>query len=226
MEDETITSLKVKIAPSIASADQSRLGWAVETATRAGADLIHLDLEDGVFIPNITFGPATVRALRPYSALPFDVHVELANPEPYLQELAQAGANILSIQVEACPYLFRTLRFIRSLGVRPGVALNASTPLDALPYVLDEVGVVHLMTADPDLAGQPFLPATLPKIREVARLVGSRPIDIEVDGGINAGNARQVVEAGATVLVVGRAVWKAADPAQALAQLRAIAAGD
>jgi ribulose-phosphate 3-epimerase len=218
-----VTSLK--FAPSIASADQSRLGWAVETATRAGADLIHLDLEDGVFIPNITFGPATVRALRPYSTLPFDVHVELADPEPYLAELAEAGANILSVQVEACPYLFRTLRFIRSLGVSPGVAFNASTPLDRLPYVLDEVSVVHLMTADPDMAGQPFLTATLPKIREVAHMVGDRPIEIEVDGGISRENVRQIVDAGATTLVVGRAVWRTPDPVQALAALRTIATG-
>jgi ribulose-phosphate 3-epimerase len=216
----------VKIAPSIASADQSRLGWAVETATRAGADLIHLDLEDGVFLPNITFGPATVRALRPYSNLPFDVHVELANPEPYLAELARAGADVLSVQVEACPYLFRTLRQIRSLGVTPGIAFNAGTPLHALSHVLDEVEVVHLMTADPDLEGQPFLPAMLAKIREASRMVAGRPIEIEVDGGINAQNAHQVVEAGATVLVVGRAVWRAEDPAQAVAQLRAIAAGE
>jgi ribulose-phosphate 3-epimerase len=213
----------IKIAPSIASADQSRLGWAVRTAARAGADLIHLDLEDGVFIPNITFGPSTVRALRPYSDLPFDVHVELVDPEPYLEELAQAGADIVSVHAEVCPYLFRTLRYIRSLGMRAGVAFNASTPLNSLPNVLDEIGVVHLMTADPDLADQSFLSAMLPKIREAAQMVGDRSIEIEVDGSINAGNARQVAEAGATVLVVGRAVWGAADPARAVSELRAIA---
>ena len=130
----------IKIAPSIASADQSCLGWAVQTATQSGADLIHLDLEDGVFIPNITFGPSTVRALRPYSELPFDVHAELADPEPYLEELAQAGANIVSVHVEACPYLFRTLRYIRDLGMTPGVAYNAGTPLGPLPYVLTKSG--------------------------------------------------------------------------------------
>jgi ribulose-phosphate 3-epimerase len=191
--------------------------------TQAGADLIHLDLEDGVFLPNITFGPSTVRALRPYTELPFDVHVELADPEPCLEELAQAGADIVSVHVEACPYLFRTLRYIRDLGMTPGVAYNASTPLGPLPYVLDEIGVIHLMTADPDLAGQDFLPAMLAKIREAAKLVGDRPIEIEVDGSINAENARLVVEAGATILVVGRAVWGAGDPAEAVSELRAIA---
>lgn len=215
----------VKIAPSIASADQSRLGRAVEIATQAGADLIHLDLEDGVFIPNITFGPATVRALRPYTDLPFDVHVELVNPEPYLEDLAKAGANIVTVHVEVCPYLYRTLRYIRSLGLTAGIAFNAVTPLDPLKHVPDGIGVVHLMTADPDLEGQKFIPALLPKIEEAARMVGGRPIEIEVDGDINGGNARQVVQAGATVLVVGRAVWAAEDPAGAIAELRRVCAG-
>jgi len=216
----------VKIAPSIASADQSRLGWAVELATRAGADAIHLDLEDGVFLPSITFGPEMVRALRPYSSLPFDVHAELANPEPYLDAIAHAGANSVSVHVEACPYLHRVLRYIRSLGMAAGVAFNAATPATALATVLDEIQVVHLMTADPDREGQLFIPATVDKIREVARQVGPRPIDIEVDGNINTGNARLVVEAGATVLVVGRAIWSAQDPARAIAEIRAAACGE
>jgi ribulose-phosphate 3-epimerase len=214
----------VKIAPSLAAADPSRLGWAVELATQAGADLLHLDLEDGVFIPNITFGPATVRALRPYTDLPFDVHMELANPEPYLEDVAKAGANIVSVHVEACPYLYRTLRHIRSLRLTPGVAFKAVTPLDPLEYVLEEIGVIHLMTADPDLEGQGFIPALLPKIQEAAHMVGRRPIEIEVDGGINQANARQVVQAGATTLVVGRAVWAAEDPAAAIAELYAVSA--
>jgi ribulose-phosphate 3-epimerase len=215
----------VKIAPSVAAADQSRLGWAVEVATQAGADLIHLDLEDGVFIPNITFGPATVRALRPYTDLPFDVHVELVNPEPYLEDLAKAGANIVSVHVEVCPYLYRVVRYIRRLGLTAGVAFNAVTPLDVLRSVVDEIGVIHLMTSDPDREGQRFIPALLPKIQEAAQMVGSRPIEIQVDGSINESNARQVVQAGATVLVVGRAIWAAGDPARAIAELRAVASG-
>jgi len=213
----------VRIAPSIASADQSRLGWAVETAARAGADAIHLDLEDGVFLPNITFGPQMVRALRPYTSLPFDVHVELANPEPYLEAIARAGADSVSVHVEACPYLHRTVKYIRSLGMAAGVAFNAVTPVAALAAVVDDIQIVHLMTADPDREGQLFIPATVDKIREAARLVGPRPIDIEVDGNINAENARLVVEAGATVLVAGRAIWSAQDPSRAIAELRAAA---
>jgi len=179
----------VKIAPSIAAADLSRLGWAVEVATQAGADLIHLDLEDGIFIPNITFGPATVRALRPYTDLPFDVHMELVNPEPYLEDLAQAGANIISVHVETCPYLHRVVRHIRSLGLTAGVAFNAATPLDVLEFVLDEIGVVHLMTCDPDREGQRFIPALVPKIRQAARMVGRRPIENRRSVGVGACSA-------------------------------------
>jgi ribulose-phosphate 3-epimerase len=220
------TSNRITIAPSIAAADQSRLGWAVKVAARAGADLIHLDIEDGVFIPNITFGPAMVRALRPYTDLPFDVHVELAHPEPYLEELAIAGASILTVHAEACPYLHRTVRLIRSLGLTAGVAFNAATPLDALYSVLDEIEVIHLMTADPDCAGVRFIPAMLDKVRQAARMVGDRQIAIEVDGGINRENARQVVQAGATVLVVGRSVWSYGSPTHAIAELRAITCAD
>jgi ribulose-phosphate 3-epimerase len=220
------TAGRIKIAPSIAAADQSRLGCAVRSAARAGADLIHLDIEDGVFIPNITFGPAMVRALRPHTDLPFDVHVELAHPEPYLEDLAIAGANQLTVHVEACPYLHRTVRAICSLGLTAGVAFNAVTPLDALHSVLDEIAVIHLMTADPDVGGARFIPALLEKVQQAARMIGDRPIAIEVDGGINQENARQVVRAGASILVVGRAMWAANSPTRALAKLRALAHGD
>ena len=213
----------IKIAPSIAAADHSRLGWAVEVAADSGADIIHLDLEDGVFIPNITFGPATVRSLRPYTDLPFDVHVELADPELYLADLVEAGSDIISVHSEACPYLFRTLRYIKSLGAKAGVAYNAASPLDGLSLVLDEISVIHLMTADTEIGDSRFIPAVLPKIKEAAQLVGERPIDIQVDGGINLENVPQVVQVGATVLIVGRAVWSAADPAQAIAELRSVA---
>jgi ribulose-phosphate 3-epimerase len=219
------TANRIKIAPSIAAADQSRLGWAVKVAARAGADLIHLDIEDGVFIPNITFGPAMVRALRPYTDLPFDVHVELAHPEPYLEELAIAGANTLTVHAEACLYLHRTVRLIHSLGLTAGVAFNAATPLDALYSVLDAIEVIHLMTADPDCAGARFIPALLDKIQEAAHIVGERPIAIEVDGDINRENARQVVQAGATILVVGRSVWSSSNPTHAIMELRAATYG-
>ena len=220
------TPNRIQIAPSIAAADQSRLACAVKAAARAGADLIHLDIEDGVFIPNITFGPAMVRALRPYTDLPFDVHVEVAHPEAYLEHLAISGANILTVHAEACPYLHRTVCLIKSLGLTAGVAFNAATPLDALPSVLDEIGLIHLMTADPDCVGARFIPGLLDKIRTAVRMVGDRPIAIEVDGGINQENAHHVVEAGATILVVGRAVWAGSSPRCAIAELRAAACPD
>ena len=179
---------RLQIAPSIAAADLSRLGWAVEVATKAGADMIHLDLEDGVFLPNLTFGPAMIRALRPHSSLPFDVHVELDRPESHLEEIAQAGADRITVHAEACPYLYRVLRTIRALGKIPGVAFNAATSLE--------------------------------KVRQARRLIADRPIDLQVDGGLQADHVREVVTAGANVLVVGRAVWAAGDPSQAILALR------
>lgn len=210
----------LRIAVSVAAADLSRLGWAVETATAAGADMIHLDLEDGVFLPSLTFGPGMIRALRSHSSLPFDVHVELARPEDYLKEIAQAGADRISVHVEACPYLHRTLRIIRSLGKTPGVAFNASTNLEVLPLVVEEVGIVHLMTSDPDLEGQDFIPAIVDKIRDARRLIGDRPIDLQVDGGLRPDLVRQVSQAGASVLVVGRGIWKATDIVHGIAAFR------
>jgi ribulose-phosphate 3-epimerase len=215
----------VQIAASIAAADQSRLGWAVEEATRAGADVIHLDLEDGVFLPNITFGPSMVRALRSWSDLPFDVHVELVNPEPYLEDLARAGANGATVHAEACPYLHRTVCYIRDLGMQAGVAFNLGSALDPLLPVLEDVAVINLMTCDPDRDGQRFVPAVLPKISQAARLVRGRQVRVQVDGGINAENIRAVVQAGASTVVIGRAIWQSADPARAITELRAAAAG-
>ncbi len=217
---------RIQIAPSIAAADQSCLGSAVQRASAAGADLLHMDLEDGVFLPNITFGPAMLRALRPFSDVPFDVHVELAQPDDYLEEVAQAGANIATVHAEACPYLHRTVRYIKQLGMAAGVAFNVGSSLGPLLAVLDEISVVHLMTCDPDRDGQTFIPAILGKVREAARLARGRPIRVEVDGGINLENARLVAQAGATILVAGRAVWQSEDPARAIADLRAAAAGN
>ena len=214
---------RLQIAPSIAAADLSRLGWAVEVATKAGADMIHLDLEDGVFLPNLPFGPAMIRALRPHSSLPFDVHVELDRPESHLEEIAQAGADRITVHAEACPYLYRVLRTIRALGKIPGVAFNAATSLEILPLVLEEVEIVHLLTSDPDRSGQAFLPASLEKVRQARRLIADRPIDLQVDGGLQADNVRQVVTAGANVLIVGRAMWAAGDPTQAILALRGAA---
>lgn len=215
----------IKIAPSIASADQSRLGWAVEQAQRAGADLLHLDIEDGVFIPNITFGPTMVKHLRPLSDLPFDVHLEVANPEAYLKSVVDAGADIVTVQVEATRFPYRCVYLLRALGVKAGLAFNAATPLDMLGPILDELDVIHLMTAEPNGTTANFIPGMVEKIRRARALIGERPVDVEVDGGIQRENARLVVEAGATVLVAGRAIWGASSAEEGVLTLRKAAIG-
>jgi ribulose-phosphate 3-epimerase len=217
--------MRVKIAPSMAAADQSRLGWAVRKAQEWGADLIHLDLEDGVFIPNLTFGPRTIRDLRPHSDLPFDVHMEVHDPERYLAEVVQAGADVVTVQVEATHYPFRILHILKGAGVRAGLALTAATPLEVLQPVVDELDVIHLMTAEPNGVGAGFIPALVEKVRAARALVGGRPVEIEVDGGIGVDAAAALVEAGATVLVVGRAIWGTDDPAGAIRRLRGATEG-
>jgi ribulose-phosphate 3-epimerase len=210
----------VKIAPSIASADQSRLGWAIQEAERSGADLIHLDIEDGVFIPNLTFGPTTIKHLRPLTSLPFDVHLEVDQPEVYLEQVVDAGADVVTVQVEALRYPYRALSILHSLGVKAGFAFVAATPVDVLIPVLDHIDIVHLMTAEPNGSGAAFIPGILEKIRSVKSMIGGRSIEIEVDGGINPENAGAVVEAGATILVAGRAVWGAANLTDGIQNLR------
>lgn len=213
----------VKIAPSIASADQSRLGWAVQEVERAGADVIHLDIEDGVFIPNLTFGPTTIQHLRPLTDLPFDVHLEVVNPEAYLDEVVQAGADVVTIQVEATRFPFRVLYLLKDLGVKAGLAYAAATPLGRLEAVLDALDVIHIMTAEPNGSVAHFIPGIVTKIHRAADMVAGRPIEIEVDGGINQDNARLVVEAGATILVAGRAVWSAPTAEEGIRALRSAA---
>jgi ribulose-phosphate 3-epimerase len=208
------TSKRILLAPSIASADQSNLLQVVELAETGGADLLHFDLEDGVFLPNITFGPKTVRSLRSRSDLPFDVHVELADPEAFLPEIVEAGADVITVHSEACPYPHRTLKLVQSFGVKVGIAYNAGTPIDSLPFILDQIDVVHLMTSDPDMNESTFMPSTIDKIKKARDLIGTREIQIEVDGGINLENARQLFEAGASILVVGRAIWQSDDPVE------------
>ncbi len=196
----------ILIAPSLAAADQSRLGWAVQAAERGGAELIHLDIEDGAFLPNLTFGPRTVRDLRPLTGLPFDVHLQVLDPEPYLRELAEAGADRITFQVEATRFPYRLLYILKGLGVKSGLALTAATPLDVLAPVLDDLDLIHLMTAEPNGSGAQFISGLLEKIRLAAQMAAGRSIEVEVDGGIAPQNARSVVEAGATTLVAGRAI--------------------
>ncbi|MEE9513976.1 MAG: ribulose-phosphate 3-epimerase [Anaerolineales bacterium] len=216
----------IKIAPSIASADQSRLGWAVQTAERAGADLIHLDIEDGVFIPNLTFGPVTIRHLRPMTELPFDVHLEVESPEHYFSQVVEAGANIVTVQVEATRFPYRAVYQLKELGVKAGLAFNAATSLDSLPAAIEYIDVIHLMTSEPNGGAAHFLPGLLMKIKKAKEICQGRSIEVEVDGGISLDNAHDVAEAGAMILVAGRAIWGTEDPLKAVHALRLAAEGN
>lgn len=213
----------IKIAPSIASADQSNLAQAVELVESAGADWLHFDIEDGVFIPNLSFGPKTIRDLRAHTSLPFDVHLEVDQPESLLRQVVEAGANIVTVQYESTRFPYRAISILKGMGVKAGLAFNAATAVEAIQPVLDELDVVLLMMAEPEGAGADFMPGLLGKIEQVRDACAGRAIEVEVDGGIHPGNAGRCVLAGATVLVAGRAIWGEREPAQAIARLRACA---
>ncbi len=213
----------VRIAPSILSADFGRLADEVRDLERAGADLVHVDVMDGRFVPNLTIGPIVVKAVRAATSLPLDVHLMIVEPERYVAAFADAGADIITVHAEASPHLHRTLQQIRALGKQAGVALNPHTPEDVVRYVLDDVDLLLVMSVNPGFGGQSFLASALPKLRALRALIDAsgRSIALEVDGGVAPGTAGQVVAAGADVLVAGSAVFGRSDYATAIAELRA-----
>ncbi|HZT43535.1 MAG TPA: ribulose-phosphate 3-epimerase [Chthonomonadaceae bacterium] len=214
----------LRIAPSLLASDFGRLAEAARQAEQAGAEFLHFDVMDGQFVPNITMGPAAVKALRPVSRAFFDIHLMIVQPERYLEDFVRAGADGLTVQVEACIHLQRTLAMIREAGAKAGVALNPATPPDVLEYVLGDLDLILVMTVNPGFGGQKFLPAVIPKIARVREMIASapHPIHLEVDGGISPETTPAVTAAGANVLVAGTAIYH--DPEGVAAGVRALRA--
>jgi len=201
----------IKLAPSILSADFARLGEQVAEATKAGADYIHIDVMDGHFVPNITIGAAVVASLRRWTNLPLDVHLMIEHPEQYIGDFANSGANIITVHVEACPHIHRTIQLIKELGIEAGVALNPATPLGSVEEIISHVDLILIMSVNPGFGGQVFIPETLEKVARLRRMLDDKDLnaELEVDGGITIDNAPNLVKAGASVLAIGNSVFKA-----------------
>lgn len=212
----------VKIAPSILSADFSKLGEEIKDVEMGGADLIHVDVMDGHFVPNITIGPLIVEAIRPVTKLPLDVHLMIENPDQYIEAFAKAGADYLTVHVEACKHLHRTISYIKSLGVKAGVVLNPATPVEMIQHIIEDVDMVLFMTVNPGFGGQAFIPSVLEKVTRLKEMAEAKNhhLEIEVDGGVNEETAKLCIQAGATVLVAGSAVYNKSDRGKAIAALR------
>lgn len=214
----------IKVAPSILSADFSQLANEIIKIEKAGADWVHIDVMDGHFVPNLTFGPPVVAAIRKVTKLPFDVHLMVTNPQDLIEPFIKAGADIITVHAETAPHLHRLLQTIKEHGKKAGVSLNPSTPLTVVEEVLDDLDMILIMSVNPGFGGQKFIPGAIDKVRRLREKIEQRKLtlDIEVDGGINASTARQVIAAGATILVAGSAVYGAPDMTQAIKAIRGL----
>lgn len=212
----------IKIAPSILSANFAKLAEEIIDVEKGGADYIHVDVMDGHFVPNITIGPLIVEAIRPVTTLPLDVHLMIEKPDQYVKAFAAAGADYLSVHIEACPHLHRTIHFIKDQGVKAGVVLNPHTPLESVQHILHDIDLVLFMTVNPGFGGQQFIHSVLPKIAKLSQYAKEQEltIEIEVDGGVNVDTAKLCIQAGANVLVAGSAIYNQVDRAKAIQMLR------
>ncbi|KYG89463.1 ribulose-phosphate 3-epimerase [[Bacillus] sp. KCTC 13219] len=213
----------IKIAPSILAANFAKLGQEVKEVEAAGAELIHIDVMDGHFVPNISFGSIVLDAIRPLTSLPLDVHLMIENPDQYIEQFAKAGADYITVHVEACRHLHRTIQLIRSYGVKPGVVLNPHTPIESIQHVLEDIDMVLFMTVNPGFGGQKFISSVVPKIAALSKIIKERglTIDIEIDGGITAETIVPCAEAGANIFVAGSAIYNQEDRVAALQQIKA-----